>query len=41
MAIGLHRLGPMTIGLQLTFLGTAQKKLAALKQFFVLVVPLH
>jgi len=41
MIIGLRRLGPIVIGLQLTFLGTAQKKLAALKQFFVLIVPLH
>jgi hypothetical protein len=41
MAIGLHRLGPIAIGLKLTLRFAAQKKLAPLKQFFVLFASLH
>jgi hypothetical protein len=41
MTIGLHRLGPIVIGLKLTLRFAAQKKLAPLKQFFMLIASLH
>jgi len=39
--IGLHRLGPIAIGLKMTLHFVTQKKLASLKQFFVLNTSFH